>query len=432
MPPMWSDGPGGPAAPPTVQASLLEAVPTPILVLREPDGCCLYANQPAGQLLGMPREEMLGRSSADFYVRPADRTQILATLARDGGVRNSEIELRRLDGSTFWAAVWLEPIVWEGATAVVVSLVDLTARRASELALRESEERYRVVVEAALEAIIAVSPADVIEDWNPAAEHLFGWRRGEAIGKHATELIVPSRWHESFDRMRAQFFATGEWPIAEKYVQLSAIHRDGHEFPVEFSVTPVMLRQTYFFVVNLRDITRRKQLEEELRHSAFHDALTGLPNRAMFMDLLGREVARARRNSEHRFALLYLDLDEFKAVNDRLGHQAGDQLLVAVADRLRACMRATDMAARLGGDEFAVLASDLAGPGEAERLGHRILEALGMPVLLGGERLSASASIGVAVPSAPVPDAQDVIRQADAAMYRAKQRGKRRVEVQVA
>jgi len=150
------------------------------------------------------------------------------------------------------------------------------------------------------------------------------------------------------------------------------------------------------------------------------------------MDLLGREVARARRNREHRFALLYLDLDEFKAVNDRLGHQAGDQLLVAVADRLRACMRATDMAARLGGDEFAVLASDLAEPGEAERLGHRILEALAMPVRLGGQKLSASASIGVAVPSAPVPDAQEVIRQADAAMYRAKQRGKRRVEVQVA
>ncbi|MFO0907584.1 MAG: EAL domain-containing protein [Isosphaeraceae bacterium] len=172
------------------------------------------------------------------------------------------------------------------------------------------------------------------------------------------------------------------------------------------------------------DITSRKSAEEQLLHEAYHDVLTGLPNRALFTDHLGRAVARAKRNEDYRFAVLFLDLDGFKVVNDSLGHMAGDHLLMGFGRRLEGCVRAGDAVARLGGDEFAVLVNDIHDEGDALRLVDRIQRELEEPFLLGGHEVFSSSSIGIAVSDRRYERPVEILRDADTAMYRAKALGK--------
>ena len=173
----------------------------------------------------------------------------------------------------------------------------------------------------------------------------------------------------------------------------------------------------------LTDIHDRKRSEDQLRHHAFHDPLTGLPNRALFMDRLGHALARARRNPHHRFAIVLLDLDRFKLVNDSLGHVAGDELLVSVGQRLESCLRPGDTVARLGGDEFMVLLEDVRDADDARSVAERVQRALALPLPLGGHDVIASASIGIAVGDGSITEPHELLRDADTAMYEAKSRG---------
>jgi diguanylate cyclase (GGDEF)-like protein len=178
-----------------------------------------------------------------------------------------------------------------------------------------------------------------------------------------------------------------------------------------------------------REIAERTAAERKLFEQAHHDPLTGLANRALLMEHLGAAVARSRRRASPSFAVMLLDLDRFKYVNDTHGHLAGDQLLVAVADRLRRCLREADLAARLGGDEFAVLLDGVADVSDATRSAERIADAISMPVIIEGRPLHATASIGIAMRSADHTRAEDLLRDADAAMYRAKELGRARYHV---
>ena len=182
------------------------------------------------------------------------------------------------------------------------------------------------------------------------------------------------------------------------------------------------------FEGTLEDITERKELEEQLHHQAFHDALTGLPNRLLFSDRLGQALARAERR-ENLVAVLFMDLDNFKHVNDSLGHEAGDRLLVGVAERLRACLRPEDTAARLGGDEFTVLLEDVADASDAARVAGRIIEDLRVPFEVGGHEVLTAASIGIALDDRSRDRPADLMREADLAMYWAKSKGRARYEV---
>ncbi len=173
----------------------------------------------------------------------------------------------------------------------------------------------------------------------------------------------------------------------------------------------------------LSDIQDRKRSEDQLRHHAFHDALTGLPNRALFMDRLTHALARARRNPNHHFAIVLLDLDRFKLVNDSLGHVAGDELLVSLGQRLESCLRPGDTVARLGGDEFMLLLENVSGLEDARGVAERVQRALALPLPLSGHDVIASASIGIAVGDGSITDAHELLRDADTAMYEAKARG---------
>ncbi|MCD6053789.1 MAG: diguanylate cyclase/phosphodiesterase with sensor(s), partial [Rubrobacteraceae bacterium] len=181
-------------------------------------------------------------------------------------------------------------------------------------------------------------------------------------------------------------------------------------------------------VINSWDVTERKALVEQLSYQAFHDLLTGLPNRALFMDRLEHALTRADRRGS-MVAVLFTDVDNFKVINDSLGHKAGDQLLVAIAERLKACLRPEDTAARLGGDEFTILVEDIAGVGEVVQIAERIAEILRPPFALGEQEVFATVSTGIALNSSAQEQAADLLRHADLAMYRAKRRGKARHEV---
>jgi diguanylate cyclase (GGDEF)-like protein len=177
------------------------------------------------------------------------------------------------------------------------------------------------------------------------------------------------------------------------------------------------------------DVTVRREAEEQLVRDALHDSLTGLANRTLFIDRLERSISRISRDGDHKFAVLFLDLDRFKGINDSLGHEAGDQLLIAFARRLGACLRPSDTAARLGGDEFTILLEEPRDPYNATNVAQRILESLKDPFNLGNHEVYVTASIGIASSSVGYARPQDVLRDADTAMYRAKAKGKSRYEV---
>ncbi|HZI20276.1 MAG TPA: EAL domain-containing protein [Pyrinomonadaceae bacterium] len=209
------------------------------------------------------------------------------------------------------------------------------------------------------------------------------------------------------------------------------INKHGHEVWVHWSVS--MVRDQYsksvHLIFQIQDITDRKLAEQQLHHDAFHDALTGLPNRALFMDHLKLAVARSLRRDKEMFAVLYLDLDRFKIINDSLGHTIGDQLLVGIAERLQKNLRPGDTVARLGGDEFTILIEDITEEKEAVAVAERIQKELSVPFILSGREVFTTVSMGIAPSSTGYERAEDILRDADTAMYRAKSLGKARYEI---
>jgi diguanylate cyclase (GGDEF)-like protein/PAS domain S-box-containing protein len=295
--------------------------------------------------------------------------------------------------------------------------------------LRESEERYALALRGSRE---------VLWDWDMHTNSVYFSRRWQKLLGEGEEesRLDPAEWRARIHPEDvADFEARVRRHIQGTTSQLQHEHRvrlksggyiwlltrgvamrdpDGHPYRVVGSCT---------------DITYRRRAEDRLRHRALHDELTDLPNRALFSDLLRQTIARSKRHPDHRFAVLFLDIDRFKVVNDSLGHSVGDQLLVLIARRLEECLRPEDTVARLGGDEFTVLVDGIAGSGDAVRLANRIQKVLAKPFELGGRETFTTASIGIALSSTGYIDAEEVLRDADNAMYRAKSGGKARYQL---
>jgi diguanylate cyclase (GGDEF)-like protein/PAS domain S-box-containing protein len=258
-----------------------------------------------------------------------------------------------------------------------------------------------------------------------AAERVLGVRPAGRVGQPAFGLVHPDD-REFGERLLADVTRS---PGAQMTGELRIRHADGSWLSIE-AVLKNLLDDPAVggIVINYRDVTARKGLEEELRRQAFHDSLTGLANRALFADRLDHALARTRRFRQP-LAVLFIDIDDFKTVNDSLGHGEGDQLLIAVAKRLVGAVRSGDTIARMGGDEFAVLIED---PAEAEApiaVAQRLLAALEAPFEHGAKELFVHASVGVAASKSSDQTADDLLRDADVSMYTAKSNGKNRVEV---
>ena len=279
---------------------------------------------------------------------------------------------------------------------------------------RLAEERFRALLESAPDAMVIADEAGAIVLVNSATEQLFGYRREELIGQ-PVRLLVPD-WS-----------ANASGPAA-RGLDLVAHDRDGDEFPVEISLSPLRTAEGTLISSAIRDVTERRTAERKLEHQALHDPLTGLPNRVLFFDRLEQALTRSRR-PDSSLAVYFCDVDDFKNINDGLGHETGDELLVALPPRLREALRASDTVARFGGDEFVILCEQLDAEAEAVHIAERITQAFALPFDVEGHRHHLSVSVGVVFVRGGRASAAEVLRDADAAMYRAKGGGKGRFEV---
>jgi diguanylate cyclase (GGDEF)-like protein/PAS domain S-box-containing protein len=289
-------------------------------------------------------------------------------------------------------------------------------------------ERHRALLGSSLDGVIAIDAQGRIVEFNPAAERIFGYRSEVAVGRELASLIVAPELREAHRRGLARGFEQGDWRLLGRRIEVTGIRADGTRLPVELSLTRVGDSSDPLVYGFVRDISERRRGEEQLAFMAYHDPLTGLPNRVLVEQQLDLALARARR-TDSSVALLFVDLDDFKEVNDELGHAAGDQLLTGVAARLRGALRDSDALARQGGDEFLVVLSDLkdeAAPA-AERVGAKLLGALREPFVVATAELRTGASIGVSLFPDDAADTETLLRHADAAMYRAKGAGGGRV-----
>ena len=334
------------------------------------------------------------------------------------------------------AAVFGAPLLWwlvrqrrsSARRALEMTRLDNKLQRARD-ALRQSEERY---------ALAALAANDGLWDWDLVRDRCdFSPRWRAMLGLEKTPLLPLAReWldrvhPDDAPRLRAEVEAllAGSSPRLESEHRLR--HADGTWRWV--LVRALALREGAArpsrLAGSMTDISARKRAEEELRRAAMHDALTGLVNRAYFLESLERAVARVQRRPDQTIALLFLDLDRFKQINDSLGHLAGDRLLSSIARRLQSCVRPGDVLARLGGDEFAVLLDDLKEPTDATRIAERMQEALHAPLMNEASEVVVTASIGIAFGGADLDGHEELLRDADLAMYRAKASGKARYEV---
>ncbi len=284
--------------------------------------------------------------------------------------------------------------------------------------LRPSEERFRGLADAAFEGLL-ISDGGTILEANQAFLDILERTPPEVIGGSVLEFVAP----DYRDQVRQKILSESEEPY-----ETVGLTKDGTRLDLEVRGKASCYQGKPVRVTAVRDITERKALERRLRHQALHDRLTGVPNRALFMDRVSSALARAARR-RRRVAAMFVDLDNFKFVNDTLGHHAGDDLLVAISERLRACLRPEDTLARLGGDEFAVLLEDLAEEGEATRVAKRIVEQLRDPFALGNQEVFVTPSIGIALNSPGQDSPEGLLRNADLAMYWSKKEGKARYQL---
>ncbi len=303
------------------------------------------------------------------------------------------------------------------AAAAHIAGIAIERRRDEEL-IKASEERYRTVVNAARDVIYTLAPDGTLTSLNPAFEEITGWECVQWVGKPFMPLIHPEDLSRALGEMKNLL---GGQPGR---FELRVLTKSGDYVVGEFTATPLVRGGRIEGVLGIaRDITERRKAEETIRRLAYHDALTGLPNRALFEDRLSVALAQAHRNKQ-MLAVMFLDLDRFKLVNDTLGHGHGDLLLKSVARDLTQLVREGDTVARVGGDEFTILLADIGSAEAATAVAERILDRLKRPRVVEGHELRVTTSIGISLYPTDGSDAETLLRNADTAMYRAKEQGR--------
>jgi len=305
--------------------------------------------------------------------------------------------------------------------------VEASERRRAEEALREERNFTDAVLDSTDLLMVVLDPGGRVVRFNRAAGHLSGYSASEAIGKIFWEVFTAP---EDAETVR-EIIANPPSEASGNQHEHSWLTRHGARPYIAWSITPLKDKAgtLRYSVITAIDISQRRALEEQLVHDAFHDSLTGLPNRALVLDRLGMVIRQTIRRRAHKFGVLFVDMDRFKIINDSMGHLEGDRFLIEISRRLEKCVRPGDTVARFGGDEFTILVDDVRGVVDCTLVANRIQQQLAAPIRVGGQDVFMTASVGIAMSETGYERAEDVLRDADIAMYRAKARGGASYEV---
>ncbi|TMD61150.1 MAG: EAL domain-containing protein [Chloroflexi bacterium] len=402
---------------------LFELSPTGSIVTRRADGTIVDANPAFLAMTGFSRDDMLGKTTVElgFWSEEQWRRELFADATAERG-RNVEMHLRTRSGEERSLLISWDAVELGDDRYIVATGTDLTEHLRSEEALRQSEERFaRLFRENPAGLLVSRLSDGVVLDVNEAWLGMTGFGRDETVGKTVVELGL---WVEPGSRRALSDRLEREGQIRD--YEFKSRVRSGEIREALASFELVEFGGERCVLTSAIDITDRKRAERALEHRALHDELTGLPNRVLLLDRLEQSILAARRH-HGTFALLVMDLDHFKEVNDTFGHHAGDELLAQVGPRLRELLRESDTVARLGGDEFALILSG-AGDTAAQRVARGVLDALSEPFVVEGQALRIEASMGIVIYPQHGEDGDTLLRRADIAMYVAKRAGSSAVE----
>ncbi|MBP5974115.1 diguanylate cyclase [Brasilonema sp. CT11] len=321
-----------------------------------------------------------------------------------------------------------EPVAEEDLQIAIEMAVD---KHQTKKQLREQEQNFMAILKSMGCGVMLTDTCGCIHLMNPIAEELTGWKQEEAVTKNLTQILslVDKDTGVLLNDLATQVIQTGV--VLNLPETLTLIAKDHTEIQIGGNIAPIRDDDGSLIgaVVVFQDITQRKQTEAQLVRNAFYDPLTGLPNRVLFLERLSQVFERRKRRNNENYAVLFLDVDGFKGINDTFGHSAGDNFLIEIARRLESCLRSADTVARFGGDEFAILIEDIKDISDTINVAQRIQEALQLPIYIEEHKISISASIGIALSSSNYEQPESLLRDADMAMYDAKQHGKARYVV---
>jgi diguanylate cyclase (GGDEF)-like protein/PAS domain S-box-containing protein len=413
-----------------------------VLFVTTTDGEILVATLAACELFNRTDDELVGRSLNHFLMpNPWLSLEQQQILAAGKSLQNLQAELRGSPQQTIPVVLSVVPRLSD--RGVLIGLICIThdgrqARQSTQESLQSSLNwmsnstqnkqmesilnRYQLLSQHTRDIVLFLRPDGQIIEANRAAIEAYNYSLEEWLslnfcGLHDTALTV------LINDQIEQAYQHG--------LLYEAVHRrkDSSCFPVEVSIQGAVLENEALLLAIIRDISNRKRSEEKLFRSAFHDALTSLPNRSLFLEQLRRSLQQSKQNPDYNFAVLFLDLDSFKLINDSLGHLVGDQMLVAIAQRLATCLRPEDTLARFGGDEFTILLEDVRDLANATQLAEQIQQQLTQPFKLKGQDIYTTTSIGIVVSTIGASQPEDLLRSADTALYRAKALGGNRYVV---
>ena len=399
------------------------------IVERSPDPICVvindqvtYANQACAQLLGLKDpHELFSKPFTTFITDEQVEPWKLRVSTLLEGVHlptHDEFVLKHSSGDRIVVEISEYFFTQYGKPALQLIMRDVSHRKAMEQALEESEARYKGLADAAFDGVV-IHVNGFIENVNRAFETIFGYPHASLNGKAMVDIIA--------EEDRQAFLDHVSKPRNEN-IELRGLRKDGKSIIIEISSQRCYWEARDAFTSAIRDVTARREAEEQVRRQAFYDSLTSLPNRTLFQDRLLTSLNTARRK-KHRLAVLFMDLDRFKAVNDTLGHDAGDKLLEEAAYRIASCVRREDTVSRLGGDEFTVLLSEINRVQDVQPVARKIIDAMARPFEVGGETVHIGVTIGASVFPEHSQEPDELLKKADLAMYRAKKNGRNQLQI---
>ena len=386
-------------------------------------GKFVYVSELYQKLSGYTDTELIGTYSLN-NIYPDDREMVreeAIKCLKGKSFEPYEYRFVKKNDKVMWVLETITPIVYKEDRATLGSFMDITERKRMEKALRQSEEKYRTILESIQEGYFEVDLNGNFTFCNDSMSRLTGHSKEELLGMNHKQFTNEETAKEVFQAFN-EVYNTEE---PSKGFDWQIIRKDGIEGFIEASVTlqKDSSGKPTGFKGMIRDITERKRIEQQINYMATHDALTGLPNRLMFSQLLNHAIRSAQRHGK-QLAVLFIDLDRFKTINDSLGHEAGDRLLKEMARRFKRSLRAVDVVGRLGGDEFIILTEEVDELSQIANVAHKILTTTIQPIVLLGEECRVTASIGISIYPGDGTDEQTLIKNADIAMYFAKEEGK--------